>query len=238
MSKITIEKKTENFTILDNTGLRDNRLSWKAKGLLAYLLHLPDDWQVYIADLKNRSKDGRDATTSAINELIENNYISREQKKEKGQFSGYEYFVYESPELNNRSGSTVTENPKTVKQITENPTLLSTNNTKLLNKPNTNKIIEKDINVFNHLWDLYEKKVDRDKAYKAFKKVSKKDIDLMLIHIPNYVKSTPDKTYRKMFSTYINGKCWNDEIIEKKEKLDFYANEQEKAKELLKKIKW
>ena len=44
MSKITIQKKTGNFTILDNTGLRDPNISWKAKGLLAYLLHLPDDW--------------------------------------------------------------------------------------------------------------------------------------------------------------------------------------------------
>jgi hypothetical protein len=32
---------------------------------------------------------------------------------------------------------------------------------------------------------------------------------------PAYVESTPDKAYRKDPLTYLNGKCWNDEIIMK-----------------------
>ena len=75
MSKITVKKKTENFTILDNTLFKDESISWKAKGLLAYLLHLPNDWQIYLEDLKNRSTDGIDSTRSAMNELIEKGYI-------------------------------------------------------------------------------------------------------------------------------------------------------------------
>ena len=32
-------------------------------------------------------------------------------------------------------------------------------------------------------------------------------------HVPKYVASTPDVQYRKNPQTYINGKCWNDEIL-------------------------
>lgn len=221
MNKITIKKKTDNFTIIDNTGIRDEKLSWKAKGLLTYLLHLPDDWQVYLSDLKNRSTDGRDSTASAIKELVENGYIQRSQVKEKGKFSGYNYTVYEQPRRVIRNGSTETVLPNT-----ENPTLLSTNNTKLLKKINTKKE-----ETFDKLWSMYNKKVGKEKAYKAFKKVSKSDYDKIFEHVPKYVESTPDITFRKHLSTYLNQKSWEDEIIVKSEKKGFYESEEERNKE-------
>ena len=97
MSKITVVKKTNNFTIVDNHFIRDENLSWKARGLLVYLLHLPDDWQIYLEDLKNRATDGRDSTISGIKELMKKGYIKRTRKREKGRFVGYDYEVYEVP---------------------------------------------------------------------------------------------------------------------------------------------
>ncbi|TKI88055.1 DNA-binding protein, partial [Bacillus wiedmannii] len=40
-------KKDNNYSVINNTGLKDKRLSWKAKGILAYILTLPDDWVFY-----------------------------------------------------------------------------------------------------------------------------------------------------------------------------------------------
>ncbi|MGR5875594.1 hypothetical protein ACT7DH_27750 [Bacillus pacificus] len=37
-------KKDVNYSVIHNTPLRDEKLSWRAKGLLAYMLSLPDDW--------------------------------------------------------------------------------------------------------------------------------------------------------------------------------------------------
>ena len=42
------------FLILDQQAVEDIRLSWAARGLLAYLLSRPDDWRVLINDLRNR----------------------------------------------------------------------------------------------------------------------------------------------------------------------------------------
>ena len=111
MSVIKIRKKKHDFTIIDNTGIKDPNLSWKAKGLLCYLLSLPDDWQIFISDLKNRSTDGRDSTASGIAELIKNNYATQEQiRLDNGQF-GYEYTIYEVPQDENRNGFSVTAEP-------------------------------------------------------------------------------------------------------------------------------
>jgi len=38
-------EKSKDYTIMSNAHLRDGRLSLKAKGLLSYMLSLPDDWR-------------------------------------------------------------------------------------------------------------------------------------------------------------------------------------------------
>lgn len=83
---------------------------------------------------------------------------------------------------------------------------------------NKNKSKNKNIDIyaedsFNQFWDVYDKKKDADKCKKKFLTLTKGEIDLILAHVPDYVKSTPDKQYRKNPITYLNNKCWNDEII-------------------------
>ena len=58
----TIRKTSRkvNFTTVSNDFLQDVNLSWKAKGMIVYILSLPPGWVLNIQDLKNRSKDGRD----------------------------------------------------------------------------------------------------------------------------------------------------------------------------------
>ena len=41
---------------------QDKTLSWKARGLLLYLLSLPDDWNIYESELIKHATDGRDST--------------------------------------------------------------------------------------------------------------------------------------------------------------------------------
>lgn len=62
-----------------DTALRDPRLSWKAKGLAAYLLSKPKGWRIWTADLIKRSTDGRDAVLSGLAELEAQGYLKRER---------------------------------------------------------------------------------------------------------------------------------------------------------------
>ena len=122
-----VKNKENPYLMLNKTSLNDSKLSWKSKGLHAYLLSLPDDWKIYIEELKEHANDGRESTSNGIKELIENGYIDRKSvHDEKGRFKGYEYLVFEVP----------TENGKPVNGKTENVKLKATN--KEL-KPNNNK---------------------------------------------------------------------------------------------------
>ena len=58
MSVFKIEKNN-NYTVMSNYHLRDKNLSYKAKGLLSFMLSLPEDWDYSLAGLCSISKEGR-----------------------------------------------------------------------------------------------------------------------------------------------------------------------------------
>jgi len=95
---IRISKDKNNpYVIINKQFLQDNRLSWKAKGIMSYLLSLPDDWQIYEEELSKHSKDGLKALKSGIKELLFFKYLSRHKTRtNKGQYAGWEYIVYET----------------------------------------------------------------------------------------------------------------------------------------------
>lgn len=140
---IRTSKRENPYVMIDKYGLNDERLSWKAKGLLAYLLSKPDDWQVYESDLIKRAADGRDSVRTGLRELEKYGYLSRRQiRGENGSFGHMEYIVYERPitlddteeitvdgksvhgEKSPQTENPSTENPMTGNPTTENPPLL------------------------------------------------------------------------------------------------------------------
>lgn len=88
-------QKNENFTIIDNDYLRDENLSFKAKGILTYFLSLPGDWVIYFDEIITHSKDGIRSFRSGIDELIKEGYIRRYPIREDGVIVRWETEVYE-----------------------------------------------------------------------------------------------------------------------------------------------
>ena len=66
---------------------------------------------------------------------------------------------------------------------------------------------------FKYWWDMYDKKRGKDKCLDKWMKLKPEERTECIRVTPAYVASTPDKKYRKDPLTYLNGKCWNDEII-------------------------
>ncbi len=138
MAIVRVQKK-ENYVVLDKGFLKDNRLSWKAKGLLAYMLSLPNDWSFCLADLATRSSCGRDATGNIVKELMKAGYIHKEQgRTNRGMFGKTDLLVFEVPQLTPSTEKSLTDNPSTETPQTEKPSLLITNslNNHLLNNNN------------------------------------------------------------------------------------------------------
>ena len=76
---------------------------------------------------------------------------------------------------------------------------------------------EKSCLSFEEFWKIYDKKVDKQPCRSLFDKLPETDREEIKRHLPLYVQSTPDKTYRKDPVRYLRHRCWENEIIESKQ---------------------
>ncbi len=91
-------EKTKDFTIMCNHHLRNTELSLKAKGLLSLMLSLPEDWDYTTKGLAHICKDGVDSITTALKELEQHGYLTRQRLRyENGQLGDIEYTIHEKP---------------------------------------------------------------------------------------------------------------------------------------------
>lgn len=82
-------RKRSKYVTIENAMFEDHRLSWKAKGLLGYLLTKPDGWVVRRTDLVKHATDGDSSVRSAIKELQKYGYLTfHRTKKSNGQWGG------------------------------------------------------------------------------------------------------------------------------------------------------
>lgn len=145
MSNVKRYKKN-NFTITDNKLIKDDRLSWKARGIFQYLWAMPSDWNFYVDEVAKHSKNSVGALQSGLSELEKFGYLKRIRLHGKdGHFSRMAW------ELSDTGDFTI--NPKTHSMENtidgethrmENRPLLNTNNTnkkETLNKKNTKEIL-------------------------------------------------------------------------------------------------
>lgn len=140
-------KRTKNFTVLNNDLIRDSRLSFKARGLLQYMLSMPDDWKFYVSELaKHSSKEGESAIKTGLEELEELGYMRRIQRRESnGKFGAVDWEVLDEPAF-----SPEVDYPLAEKPLADNRPLLRTNSTKnLYNKELNNSCSSKQLDETN-----------------------------------------------------------------------------------------
>lgn len=86
----------QSTTILDIT-LQDSRLSWKARGLLAFMLSKPANFKFSDEELAMQAPDGMTSVRSGIKELEQLGYVVRYAVRDKGIIVSWEMDVYETP---------------------------------------------------------------------------------------------------------------------------------------------
>ena len=111
-----------NFTMMPNEVLNCESLTWKAKGIFAYMLSRPDGWKFYRSQLSNVSKDNKDAVNTAIKELVDHGLLSLERAHSEKGFRASDNIVLHWPPAPNEMNwylEPKTENP--FKDMQENP---------------------------------------------------------------------------------------------------------------------
>lgn len=130
--------KHEKYAVISQAMLRDSRLSFAARGLLAYLLSKPSDWTMQTEDLIAQSPAGRDAVYSMLKELETCGYLKRERVRDAKGHVSWETTVYEVPGL-----APITASPNTAQPDTDKPDTVQPNT----GKPDVKKDRKKELSI-------------------------------------------------------------------------------------------
>lgn len=92
-------RKERAFAQISNELINNEQLSYKALGILTYILSKPDDWEVYNSDLIREGIDGKESIRTGLLELKEKKYIQRYRvfNKKTGSVHHWETLVSETP---------------------------------------------------------------------------------------------------------------------------------------------
>lgn len=98
MKIIRSQKPKQDYTVLRNDVLRDETISFRARGVLAYILSNADNWRTDAKTMSKIAGEGRQAIQTAINELKAAGYIESRKVQEKttGRWTT-EVVVYDLP---------------------------------------------------------------------------------------------------------------------------------------------
>lgn len=95
-----VKKSPDNpYVTIDRRPINNPKLSFKAKGILTYLLSRPDGWEVNVPDLVNHGTDGPAAIRAGLKELRDCGHIRYNQEREGGYIRRWVIEVYEVPEV-------------------------------------------------------------------------------------------------------------------------------------------
>jgi hypothetical protein len=96
---ITRRKDGEAFAIIRKGLLEDIRLTWQARGVLAYLLSKPDGWKVRRNDLANRGPHGEKFIRAVLVELRETGYAKLDRVTTGGKVREWRWTISDTPEF-------------------------------------------------------------------------------------------------------------------------------------------
>ena len=209
-------EKNANYTTMSNYHLRDNTISFKAKGLLSMFLSLPKDWSYSVKGIATISKEGVDGILSGLKELEAAGYLERHRmRNDKGRLGDSEYVIYEmphrirgSPELEKPNqekpvqANPVQVTPEQEKPVEENPAQL---NIEVINKDkqSTDEQIDRVDNASRHFYGVYRNVVLSDSEICSLKEQFPQDYVMRIERLSEHM-FTSGKKYKNHLATIFN----------------------------------
>jgi hypothetical protein len=94
-----LHNKNNPYVQINRKSLQNSKLSWEARGLWAYLLSLPNDWNINVKHLVTQSPAGIKKIYTLLTELKDNGLCYLLQRRQKdGKWQPAEYLIAESAE--------------------------------------------------------------------------------------------------------------------------------------------
>ena len=198
------------FTQIHNAWVRDPKITYKAKGLLTYLLSHEVGYTITIGQIIRESGDGKQSVRSALEELIKAGYLETKRTTDaRGYNAGLAYFIKDPTK------------PKSENPTLDNPTL--DNQTALENNLTKNTKKQDNSDRFDEFWNHYPKKLSKAQALKAWKAAIKRKPDTEIIEaVRAYsLDKLPDVQFIPLASTWLNNDRWDDVDLSKSKPSEF-----------------
>ena len=203
----TKKGKSKDFTIVSNSIITNNGLSYKARGILIYLLSKPDNWIVRVQDIAKQAPEmGESAVRSGLKELKLAGYAALKQIRENGRAVGKQWVVYEEPLTCTKPEIQKTLNSENLK-FRKSPDIVSTDSV-----VSTDIIKNKEKSDFDFLkfWNSYPRKEGKPTALKAFEALSPEKQEKAISGIEGFVKGKELK-FVPSPKRYLEEERWEDE---------------------------
>lgn len=208
---ITRAGSRDRFTVVHNRTIEDDRLSFRALGLLVFVLSKPDNWKTHVNHLATTHSEGREAVRSALTELETCGYVERRWMRGEGEATpSMHYLVSElpaCPEIGNPE-NWAPRNRDAQKPATSNE------GSKEVVKTDSQQTLT--IDYFAAFWKVYPLKTAKGAARKAWAKAVKAAGDPDRIVQGAYRFSLDPNRVAEFTphpATWLNGERWDDDPL-------------------------
>jgi len=225
-----LKVKTRYATIPNNI-LNSNDISFRAKGIWAYIYSKPDGWNFSIKNIANQSKEGIEAVRNAIKELENTHLLKRTKFQNELGHWDIEYLLLEAesgkpydgkPDDGKPYDGKSTNNSKkelSKKEVVINIVEVSTNDEKGINKrlKGYQQMI-KDNNTKNNTYNIsYVEELAKGNNTKELEdkfSISKKDVVVVAEYMIDWRESTGRsyKNYKSAMFNWIRNKLQEGKI--------------------------
>lgn len=164
MSTIRVADR-DRWVSISNAAIDDERLSFRARGVLAWLLSKPNGWSINSNSIAASGSEGRDAIRTALGELENHGYLVREKIRNNNGTIATISTLYEVPPgpRNPASDEPASDNPAPEESTKEKELPLSV-------VPNGDDYSA----AFLEAWEAYPRKIEKKAAWRAWKATVKR----------------------------------------------------------------
>lgn len=209
----------QRWTTVNRTTINDARLSFRARGVLVWLLDKPDDWQCSAEQIALEGAEGRDAIRSVLGELEKCGYLVRNKHRGSDGQWHTEHTIYEVPPERETSAGPERETsagePPSDSQASEQMTVTD-NCTRTPVVPAATPTYD----CFDDFWRAYPRKVGKPNALAAYRRMVKRhwradpDIEATIREGLRawwaYWQARNEPEFVPHPATWLNQERWND----------------------------
>lgn len=219
MPKDTIKNSITGYGLVFKRVMKDRNISIEAKALYSYLsAYAGADESAFpsVELIKHELNIGKQRYQRARRELEKAGYLQVDRKQNGNIYGSNLYTLFHCPrQVDIRP---VDSQPVEIQSVDNQPTTNNsitnnniTSNSKTINNSATDVTRER----FEEWWKLYDKKLDKKKAFSLFKSALKEhEFETIMNGTREYLKTITDKQYQKYPKTFLSQESYLNDFSE------------------------